>query len=223
MPLIFSPAGEAKALTALVTTENILLQFYVACTTANGVTNPVVTNAGSGYTSAPTVTITGAGGSGATATAQVGLGGTISSVTITNAGSGYTGAVTVAFSGGGGSGAAATATGGAVPSSNSVYGDFTIATFAGYADKTLTNTIGGTTWSTPAGTPASTQYNPGTPQTETLTSGTATVLGYLYKGVTSSTFYGAEAYASPVSLSVGQPSFTFVPKITQGTQPTPTS
>ena len=67
----------------------------------------VVTNSGTGYTSAPTVTISGGGGSGATATAT--LDGTeVSGVTVTAGGSGYYETPTLAFSGGGGSSAAAT-------------------------------------------------------------------------------------------------------------------
>lgn len=68
----------------------------------------IVTNAGSGYATAPTVGFSGGGGSGATATATVSAG-QITSVTVTNAGSGYTSAPTINFSGGGGSGGAATA------------------------------------------------------------------------------------------------------------------
>jgi hypothetical protein len=56
----------------------------------------VITDGGSGYTSAPTVTITGTGGSGATATATV-TNGVVTAVTIGNAGTGYT-AATVTFS-----------------------------------------------------------------------------------------------------------------------------
>jgi predicted outer membrane repeat protein len=68
----------------------------------------VVTNGGSGFTSAPKVTLTGGGGTGATATAAVANGHVIS-VTITNPGSGFTSAPIISFSGGGGKGAAATA------------------------------------------------------------------------------------------------------------------
>lgn len=68
----------------------------------------VITNSGSGYTSAPTVAFTGGGGTGAAATATV-TNGVVSSITITNVGSGYTSTPTIGFSGGGGSGAAATA------------------------------------------------------------------------------------------------------------------
>jgi hypothetical protein len=67
----------------------------------------LVTNWGSGYRSAPTVAITGGGGSGATATATV-SGGHVS-VTLTNGGTGYTGNGTLTFRGGGGTRAAGTA------------------------------------------------------------------------------------------------------------------
>lgn len=68
----------------------------------------IVTAAGSGYATAPTVGFSGGGGTGAAATATVSAG-QITAVTVTNAGSGYTSAPTVSFSGGGGSGGAATA------------------------------------------------------------------------------------------------------------------
>ena len=73
-----------------------------------GVGSVVVVNAGTGYTSAPTVSFTGGGGSGATATATV-SGGGITSVVITNPGSGYTSAPSISFSGSGGSLASAAA------------------------------------------------------------------------------------------------------------------
>lgn len=59
-----------------------------------------LTNAGAGYTSAPSVTITGGGGSGATATATV-AGGIVTGFTVTSQGSGYTSPPTVSISGGG--------------------------------------------------------------------------------------------------------------------------
>ena len=62
--------------------------------------NMKITNAGTGYTSAPTLTITG-NGSGATATATV-SGGAITGITMTAVGSGYTHA-TVTVTGGSGS------------------------------------------------------------------------------------------------------------------------
>lgn len=72
-----------------------------------------LTNAGSGYTSAPTVTFISSSGSGATAVAVLGTGensGKVVSVAITEGGIGYQIAPTVSFVGGGGTGAAATTT-----------------------------------------------------------------------------------------------------------------
>jgi len=72
----------------------------------SGISSIEVTNAGTGYTSAPTVTITG-DGTGATATATI-VNGKIQSINITNRGIDYTRAI-VTISGGNGYGAAATA------------------------------------------------------------------------------------------------------------------
>jgi len=74
----------------------------------NAVESVVITNGGTGYTSAPSVGFTSGGGSGAAATATL-LDGVVVSITITNHGSGYTSTPTVGFTSGGGSGAAATA------------------------------------------------------------------------------------------------------------------
>lgn len=68
-----------------------------------------ITNAGSGYASAPTVSFSGGSGSGAAATATV-ANGVVTRITVTNPGTGYTSAPSISFSGGGGSAAAATAT-----------------------------------------------------------------------------------------------------------------
>jgi predicted secreted hydrolase len=69
-----------------------------------------LTDAGSGYTSAPNVQITGGGGSGAQALALLrATGGTVSEVLVVNPGTGYTSAPTVTLSGGGGTGATAVA------------------------------------------------------------------------------------------------------------------
>ena len=70
----------------------------------------VVTNRGTGYTSAPTVTISAPGGSGGTATANAAVNSTsgqVERVTVASAGTSYTSAPTITFSGGGGSGAKA--------------------------------------------------------------------------------------------------------------------
>jgi len=68
----------------------------------------VVTAAGTGYLTPPTVSFSGGGGSAATATAVL-AGATVRSVTMTNPGSGYTSTPTVGFASGSGSGAAGTA------------------------------------------------------------------------------------------------------------------
>lgn len=78
-----------------------------------GITNLVISAAGTGYTLAPGVTISAPAGGGTTATATATLtGNMVTGLTITNAGTGYTSteAVTVTFTGGGGgTGAAAAA------------------------------------------------------------------------------------------------------------------
>lgn len=78
-----------------------------------GVNSIILSNGGSGYTSAPTVTFTSSTGYGATAVAVLGTGATadqVVSINITNSGTGYQVAPIVGFTGGGGSGAAATST-----------------------------------------------------------------------------------------------------------------
>ena len=67
-----------------------------------------IANAGTGYTSVPTITISGGSGSGATAVATI-LNGQITTVTITNIGTNYIISPTVTLTGGGGSGASLTA------------------------------------------------------------------------------------------------------------------
>jgi Tfp pilus assembly protein PilV len=68
-----------------------------------------LTNAGSGYTAAPTITVTGGVGSTSYPTATATLGFPVASLTLTNGGSGYLTAPTVSFTATTGSGATATA------------------------------------------------------------------------------------------------------------------
>ena len=68
-----------------------------------------ITNAGSGYTSAPTIAFSGGSGTGAAATATI-SDGKITAITVTNNGYNYTSAPTISISGGGGSSGAATCT-----------------------------------------------------------------------------------------------------------------
>lgn len=87
---------------------------------ASSILTFTITDAGSGYTTAPTVTFTGGAGTGAAATATTD-GSTITAVTVTNPGSGFTSAPTIGFTGGGGSAAAATVTiGGLISGSTAV-------------------------------------------------------------------------------------------------------
>lgn len=75
-----------------------------------------ISNAGSGYTSAPTVVFTGGGFTTvATATAVI-SGGVLTAITITFPGVGYTSAPAITFTGGAGTGAAATAVLSTLPS-----------------------------------------------------------------------------------------------------------
>ena len=71
-------------------------------------TQIILDNGGTGYTSTPTISFTGGGGSGATADCEIG-GGAVTKIYIQNAGTEFTSAPTVVFTGGAGSGAAATA------------------------------------------------------------------------------------------------------------------
>jgi hypothetical protein len=98
-----------------VTDDTAAIQSAINAAPTGKVMQIIVTNAGSGYTTAPTVTISAPpSGVTATATASVkwyaaGTTGTLLSITITNAGSGYVAAPTVTLSGGGGTAATAIA------------------------------------------------------------------------------------------------------------------
>lgn len=119
------------------------------------------------------------------------------------------------------------ATSGGLPSAASIVSDFTEASFTGYSSKTLTGTLTGSTWSTPSGTPAQTQYNASAPQSWTATGSYQTILGYFYVGATSGIYYGAESWVAgggtSVALSSVQPTLTLIPTLKLGTTPAPTS
>jgi hypothetical protein len=93
----------------MVTTTGNTSDYYLNNMNFTGVSGVVVTNGGTGYTSAPAVAFAGGGGAGAAGTAIINAAGAVVGVTITAPGSGYTGAPVITFTGGAGSGAAATA------------------------------------------------------------------------------------------------------------------
>lgn len=85
-----------------------------------GITSITLTNAGTGYTDAPTVTISGGGGKGAKAIAVLAQtsrqnGCPLAAIILVAGGSGYTSAPTVTIGGGGGNGATAQANLGPIP------------------------------------------------------------------------------------------------------------
>ena len=100
-----------------------------------GISNILITNGGSGYTSQPTITITG-DGVGATATAKI-VNGKIESFTITNRGINYSRAL-ITVSGGGGFGATA------VVVLNSRYGTLRTVYFDSNAERKIINPTAGT-------------------------------------------------------------------------------
>lgn len=150
-------ANEAAALAGVAAFAGTAIKLYAqtrpgeteatatAVIDADGISVPVITNGGTGYTSAPTVSVTGGGGSGATVTATV-TAGVVTALTVTNRGSGYTSAPTISFSGGGGSGAAATGGIGPVVSvtvnnGGTGYNGFAYVRFAGGGGTGATGTV----------------------------------------------------------------------------------
>ncbi len=94
------------------------------------------------------------------------------------------------------------------PAKTDVAGSYTEADFTGYVPKTLTRTVGGSTWATPSTTSniTSSQYNSGAPQTWNCTS-SQTVYMYYYIGATSTLLilaenFGAIALINPSSLTM---------------------
>lgn len=100
----------AKDTGCLRTIQTFYLSVAKDTYTFGSITGAVVSQGGSGYSSAPAVGITGGGGSGAAATATLDGNGAVNAIVFSNYGSGYTSAPTLTLTGGGGSGAAALAT-----------------------------------------------------------------------------------------------------------------
>ena len=92
----------------------------------------LLSNAGAGYTVAPSITFTGGGGGGAAATTGIATMVNVASITLTNAGSGYTSNPIITFSAPG-SGSGVTATGiGIINSGGAVTNAFIINPGSGY-------------------------------------------------------------------------------------------
>ena len=97
-PVVFAGGGGSGAIASVATVDG-----------TGAVLTILVTNGGSGYTSAPSVSITSAG-TGASAAAALTTTGVVSAITVTNAGDGYSSAPAVTLTGGGSTtGATATA------------------------------------------------------------------------------------------------------------------
>jgi len=99
------------------------------------------------------------------------------------------------------------------PAESDTAGSYTVADFTGYADKTLTRSLTGSTWATPAtssGTTSS-QYNSGTPQSWSATSA-QTIYGYYVVGATSTTLAFAELLGASISL-INPSTLTMIPKV----------
>jgi hypothetical protein len=172
----------------------------------------IVTNAGSGYVSAPTVTLTGGGGSGATASAS--LSGSSITITLTAPGSGYVSPPTVVIGAPpvGGTQAAATATlapsGVAtvtVTNGGSGYNPASppLITFSGGggAGASATAVVSGTAVTSITITSPGTGYT-SAPTVQINGGGISAFTGYFY-GYTYVTQYGHESNMSPLSLSSG--------------------
>jgi hypothetical protein len=93
--------------------------------------------------------------------------------------------------------------------------------FSGYSRKTLTRSVSGPTWATPASAAptdswdaealvAQTQYNASAPQTWTYGGAGESIYGYFYLGKTSGKLIMGQLYASPYAVSPGSP-ITIIP------------
>lgn len=89
------------------------------------------------------------------------------------------------------------------PAESDTDSTYTVATFTGYSDQTLTRSVSGSTWGTPTTSSGvtSSSYNSGTPRTWTNTGSTQTIYGYYLVGVTSTTLILAERFASARTLN----------------------
>lgn len=90
------------------------------------------------------------------------------------------------------------------PAESDVAGTYTEADFTGYSAKTLTRSVSGSTWATPATGDGNTtsQYDAASPQSWTNTGASAeTVYGYYIVGATSGILLVSEAFAASRTLN----------------------
>jgi len=100
------------------------------------------------------------------------------------------------------------------PGESDVAGDYTEADFTDYAAKTLTRSVGASTWGTPAtvaGTTSS-EYNSGTPQSWTCGASGNTIYGYFVVDASTGTLIYAERFSSARTLTNGD-TLTLTPKL----------
>lgn len=172
----------------------------------------IVTNAGAGYVSAPTVTLTGGGGSGATATATI-SGGAVS-IALTAGGTNYVTAPTVVIDPPPLGGTQATATATLAPSGVATVtvtsggtgynpADPPQVTFSGGggAGAAATATVTGSSVTSITMTDNGTGYT--SAPTVTINGGGIDAFTGYYYGYTYTTLYGHESNMSPLSLSSG--------------------
>lgn len=98
------------------------------------------------------------------------------------------------------------------PAEGDTAATYTEADFSGYSAKTLTRSVGGSTWATPTTTAGTTSSSY---PAQTFTSSDATsqiIYGYFYVGATSGTLILAERFDTPRTL-VSPDTLTFTPRI----------
>ena len=129
--------GSPKAITGVNGNPTIKVNGNTVAVVAY-VTQVAISDAGTGYATAPTVTVSGGSGSGLSMTSSLTASGQVA-LTLTAGGSGYLVPPTVIFAGGGGSGAAATA----AISGGSVIGFFVTNVGSGYTSAPTVSFTGG--------------------------------------------------------------------------------
>jgi hypothetical protein len=106
------------------------------------------------------------------------------------------------------------------PAETDTAATYTEATFTGYSAKTLTRSIGASTWNTPASGAPTNAWSAEAAVAESVYGSAAqswsatsaqTIQGYILVGATSTKLIGAEKFASPISL-VNPSSLTLQPR-----------